>query len=336
RWGVGASQNQVSFAFDRGIASIVFGSRAAFGPSSTESRLAEDAFWVDAVKGLADGDAYLRMAGDWRLGSLPISAATLALDFNRQVLRLRGTAPVPRDSTRALERQEAADAPVGWLPDDAVLMARFAGQPQHLTALLGPTWSGALQDALSAAGIDFHTEGLGNLRPGAYGSLSLSPTAVLSSMPVLDLRRTNPFRYFHLVAIGAVKDSARANEVLKRIPGVAPKFGVQLSQKQLAARKVFITSYAQGEGVDFALIDDKVVVASPLKRLEDALQQLSPEVTRQASTSRSDLAPYLHRGAVDVVLDVNRLSASVRSLPSTAWGVGGFAIKAAMLRWLTA
>src|SRR5262249_35253908 len=172
RWGVGASQNQVSFAFDRGIASIVFGSRAAFGPSSTESRLAEDAFWVDAVKGLADGDAYLRMSGDWRLGSLPISAATLALDFNRQVLRLRGTAPVPRDSTRALERQEAADAPVGWLPDDAVLMARFAGQPQHLTALLGPTWSGALQDALSAAGIDFHTEVLGNLRPGAYGSLS--------------------------------------------------------------------------------------------------------------------------------------------------------------------
>src|SRR5262249_7193546 len=97
RWGVGASQNQVSFAFDRGIASSVFGSRAAFGPSSTESRLAEDVFWVDAVKGLADGDAYLRMSGDWRLGSLPISAATLALDFNRQVLRLRGTAPVPRD-----------------------------------------------------------------------------------------------------------------------------------------------------------------------------------------------------------------------------------------------
>jgi len=99
---------------------------------------------------------------------------------------------------------------------------------------------------------------------------------------------------------------------------------------------VFVTSYAQGEGLDFGLIDDKVIVASPLKRLEDTLHQLSLAVPRQPSPSRAELAPYLQRGALDVVLDVNRLSGSVRSLPSTAWGVGGFAIKAAMLRWLAA
>jgi len=336
----GASRNQISLAVDRGIASIILDAQvpelAFFGPSPKTSRwLAEDVSWVDAMKGLADADAYLRISGDWQIGSLLLSTATLALDFNRQLVRLRGIAPLAQENTRALEKQQA-DALAGWLPDDAILMARFAGQPQDLELLLGPVWTAKLEDAFATAGIDFRVEVLGNLRPGAFASLSLAPTAVLSSVPVLDLRRTNPFRFVHLVAIGTVKNSAQANEVLRRIPGAAPKFGVQFSEKELAARKVFVTSYAQGEGLDFGLIDDKVVVASPLKRLEDTLHQLSLAVPRQPSPFRSELAPYLQRGALDAVLDVNRLSESVRSLPGTAWGVGGFAIKAAMLRWLAA
>src|SRR5262249_20121964 len=153
-----------------------------------------------------------------------------------------------------------AEALASWLPEDAILMARFAGHPQALASLLGPLWSSKLQDAFGAAGIDYRVEVLGNLRPGASVSLSLAPTAVLSSMPALDLRRTNLFRFVRLVAVGTVKASAHANEVLRRIPAVAPRFGVQLSEKDVAARKVFVTSYAQGEGLDFGLIDDKVVV----------------------------------------------------------------------------
>lgn len=336
----GASRNQISLAVDRGIAWIVLDAEvaelASFGPSPTMGRwLAEDVSWVDAVKGLADADAYLRISGDWRIGALLLSTATLALDLNRQSLRLRGMVPLAPENSRSLEKQQA-DALVGWLPEDAILIARFAGQPQEATSLLGPLWTDKLQDAFGAAGIDFRVEVLGNLRPGASASLSLAPTAVLSSMPMLDLRRTNPFRFFHLVAIGSVKDPAQANAILRRIPAVAPKLGVQLTEKELSARRAFVTSYAQGEGLDFAVIDDKVVLASPLKRLEDTLHQLSLAVPRPPSPSRSELAPYLQRGALDVVLDVNRLSESVRSLPSTAWGVGGFAIKAAMLRWLAA
>jgi hypothetical protein len=37
-----------------------------------------------------------------------------------------------------------------------------------------------------------------------------------------------------------------------------------------------------------------------------------------------------------VVLDLRRLSDAVKNLPSEAWGIGGFAIKATTVRWLEA
>ena len=36
------------------------------------------------------------------------------------------------------------------------------------------------------------------------------------------------------------------------------------------------------------------------------------------------------------VLDLRRLSEAVKALPSEAWGIGGFAIKATTVRWLEA
>jgi hypothetical protein len=36
------------------------------------------------------------------------------------------------------------------------------------------------------------------------------------------------------------------------------------------------------------------------------------------------------------VLDLRKMSEAIRNLPSSAWGVGGFAIRATALRWLEA
>jgi len=157
---------------------------------------------------LADADAYLRISGEWQIGSLLLSTATLALDLNRQLVRLRGMVPLAQENSRALEKQQA-DSLDNWLPDDAILMARFAGRPQDVASLLGPLWSGKLQEVFGAAGIDFRVEVLGNLRPGASASLSLAPSAVLSSMPVLDLRRTNPFRFVHPWALAPLRTRPR-------------------------------------------------------------------------------------------------------------------------------
>ena len=40
--------------------------------------------------------------------------------------------------------------------------------------------------------------------------------------------------------------------------------------------------------------------------------------------------------AISVVIDLNKLAGSVRALPESAWGLGGFAIKATTVRWLDA
>jgi hypothetical protein len=37
-----------------------------------------------------------------------------------------------------------------------------------------------------------------------------------------------------------------------------------------------------------------------------------------------------------VLLDLRRFSDAVKALPSSAWGIGGFAIKATAVRWLDA
>jgi hypothetical protein len=49
-----------------------------------------------------------------------------------------------------------------------------------------------------------------------------------------------------------------------------------------------------------------------------------------------ELKKVLNQKAAAVVVDLRKLAGQIQSLPSEAWGVGGFAIKASTLRWLDA
>ncbi len=273
----------------------------------------------------------------WQLGRwLSVPNSTVAVDLTPKAVKFRGRISSTSETSLALEKQPA-EVLSGALPDDAFLLARFVGKPLRLGSVLKAIWGSSLEDAFRDSGVDLRSDVLGNLKPGVIASLSLAPTAILSSAPVLDVRRTNPFRFVHLVAIGSVKNVEQAKIALGRIGALAPKLGATVLEKQVAGRKVFVTSYAQGEGADFALIDDKLLVAAPMKRLEEALNRLSePSDLRKAFAARSDLGSHLERGALDAVVDVPRFCESIKNLPGSAWGVGGFAVKAAMLRWLTA
>jgi hypothetical protein len=258
------------------------------------------------------------------------------VDLTPKAVKFRGRIGSTSETSLAFEKQPA-DVLSGALPDDAFLLARFAGKPQRLGPVLNAIWGSSFEQAFRDSGFDLRSDLLANLKPGVTASLSLAPTAILSSPPVLDVRRTNPFRFVHLVAIGSVKNVEQAKIALGRIGALAPKVGATVTEKPVAGRKVFVTAYAQGEGVDFALIDDKLVVAAPIKRLEEAINRLSvPSDLRKAFAARSDLGSHLERGALDAVVDVPRLCESIKNLPGPAWGIGGFAVKAAMLRWLTA
>ncbi len=332
---------QISYSIRDGVASIVLDVQASapapLEPAGARDRLSEDPFWSATVKELPDGDLYLRLPSGWQLGRwLSVPNSTVAVDLTPKAVKFRGRISSTSETSLALEKQPA-EVLSGALPDDAFLLARFVGKPLRLGSVLKAIWGSSLEDAFRDSGVDLRSDVLGNLKPGVIASLSLAPTAILSSAPVLDVRRTNPFRFVHLVAIGSVKNVEQAKIALGRIGALAPKLGATVLEKQVAGRKVFVTSYAQGEGADFALIDDKLLVAAPMKRLEEALNRLSePSDLRKAFAARSDLGSHLERGTLDAVVDVPRFCESIKNLPGSAWGVGGFAVKAAMLRWLTA
>jgi hypothetical protein len=148
----------------------------------------------------------------------------------------------------------------------------------------------------------------------------------------LDVRRTNPFRYVNLVALAQSKDGAKAAATLEKIPPVASHFGAKLAPTDKGGQKVYETTYSQGEGAHLATVGDKILLASPMARMEQALvTAAAPE--GEAPLPKELLGP-LSGNAFAVVVDLHKLAAAVRELPASAWGVGGFAIKASTLRWL--
>lgn len=113
----------------------------------------------------------------------------------------------------------------------------------------------------------------------------------------------------------------------EKIAALAPRFGAEMTVRDRAdGQKAVITSYAQGEGVHFAPKGELVFFASPVQRLEALVK------SDGAGTAVTGLGDE----AVSVVIDLNKLAASVRALPESAWGLGGFAIKATTVRWLDA
>jgi len=103
----------------------------------------------------------------------------------------------------------------------------------------------------------------------------------------------------------------------------------------LKGQRVYLTSYRAGEGAHFALAPNgRLVVAAPRARLEATLASLAQPAGE--GPVAEDLKDAGRDAAFVAVLDLKRLSEAVRNLPSEAWGIGGFAIKATTVRWLEA
>ncbi len=264
----------------------------------------------------------------------PISSATAALALTPEALTVTVDAPWTGDpqALQVLVKQPDAKL-LGYLPDDAWLVAKFSGDPSLLAAwsdqLLGPH----LKKAFDEGGFDLKAEVLANLKPGAVAGLALAPTAKMGGMPPLDLRSTNPFTYAHLFGVAEVKDGAKATACLEKLAAVAPRFGAQMERTDRQGHPVFFTTYAAGEGVHLAPKESAVFFGSPVGRV-DAL--LSSNGRGAGAVADPALKAVLDGSALAAVVDLHKLAAAVRQLPSGAWGIGGFAIKATTVRWLDA
>lgn len=263
------------------------------------------------------------------LGKAPVTSALVTAGLSPTGLAVAVDAPWKGDPAQlaVLEPKTGPDL-LGLLPRDAFLVLRFQGDPQRLAPftdeLLGPYLARAFREA----NFDVKTEVLEKLQPGAVAALSLAERPPMDKgLPTFDIRRTNPFTYAHLTGAAALTSKDAAWPTLDQVAAVAPRFGAQMQKAEREGQPVLLTTYAQGEGVHFAVKDDRVLFASPVQRL-DAL-------VKSDGKGGSPVAG-LGGDAVAVAVDLSRLSQSVRALPESAWGIGGFAIKATTVRWLDA
>jgi len=245
--------------------------------------------------------------------------------------------PNTKNSVELLRAQGTAPDLFGLAAPDAFLLARSLGSPSGLSPVwpeLVPQW---VKRAVEQTGFDPDGKVFQNLEPGSVLSLSLAPTVNLATgVPELDVRRTNPFGYVHLVVAGKVKDAKQAASTLEAIPPVAQRFGAFVTPATREGQRVYLTRYAQGEGAHLALVGDKVLMASPVSRLDDAMARARAGKPAEGLAADPAFRPLFEGRPLALAIDLRRLAESVRRLPSSAWGVGGFAMKATALRWLDA
>lgn len=236
-----------------------------------------------------------------------------------------------------LEAQKAPDL-LPLLPPDAFFAARTLGDPVQLEALW-PYLAGPLVErAVRESGFDLKGEVLANLTPGTAMSLSVAPTVSLATgLPELDqVRGYNPFGFVHLVVAGQVRDPAKAKQSLELVPPVAERFGARLQPSTRQGEKVFVTSWSRGEGAHLSVVGDKALMAAPLSRMDEAIARAKEARPAEGLAADPAFTAFLDRRPLAAVVDLRRLADSVRALPSSAWGIGGFAMKATTLRWLEA
>lgn len=337
----GTPQPALGLLFTGGYALVAPGASVALLPKMAalppEQSLAQEPVLAASLQRLPkerDFTVYLPGGG----GLLPqgtVQGLTLTGQIEERAVTVRADAPWPdtKASLAVLEPQAGPEL-LGYLPTDSVLVARFGGDPAQLDGVWPYLVGGAVTRAVQQANFDMKTEVLDNLKSGGVAGVALASTAQFGGgMPSLDFRRTNPFRFIHFVAVTETKDAAKANATLEKVPGVAPQFGAKVEAQDVKGQRVYLTSYHAGEGVDFAAVGDKVVLAAPQPRFEAAVAAV------HGKPGESPVAPELRdvfKNPVAVVLDFHKLADAVRALPSEAWGIGGFAIKATTERWLDA
>jgi len=291
-------------------------------------------------------------SGSVALGGQPWLNALVTASLSSSALdvRVAGKWKGSPEVLQALASQPAVDLSKA-LPADAFLSARYTGDAKGLSAvakdLLGP----AISRAFEEGGLDVKREVLEQVQPGTVLSLSLAERPPMDKgMPAFDIRQTNPFAYAHLSGLAPVASGDTVMPTLEKVAALAPRFGAKIEKQQREGRDVFFTTWAQGQGVHFGPKGSAVAFAAPIQRLDAVLAAPVPGAVLNAPVpgavlaapvpgavlAASDAKAAASSGALVVNADLVKLAASVRALPESAWGLGGFALKPTTLRWLDA
>jgi hypothetical protein len=291
-------------------------------------RLSKDAQLAEALKGAAPHDLFAWLgSGSPVLQATPLLNAfvTFSLSNTAAEVRVTGQWKDTPALLAALTPQQAADFSPA-LPPDAFLVGRYTGDAKGLGAISGQLLGPHLARAFELGGFDLKAEVLERVQPGTVFSLSLADRPPMDrGVPSFDIRQTNPFAYAHLSGLAPVTSADVIMPTLEKVAQVAPRFGAKLEKQQREGRDLYFTTWSQGQGVHFGPKGAAVAFASPVQRLDAVLaSDAAPKPAAQAAD------------ALSVSIDLGRLGASVRALPESAWGLGGFALKPTTVRWIDA
>lgn len=312
---------------------------SGFATLTPDKSLAEEPLLSASLKRLPtarDFYAFLPGGAGLLVPAGTTQAVTLVGSLGERTVSVKLDAPWPggEDALAAFRPQKSTEL-LGYLPEDSFLMMRYQGDPGHLSGVWPYLAGSSVARAVQESGFDVKAELFDRLEPGIVAGVSLSPSVQLGAgLPSFDPRRTNPFRYVQLAAVGKGKDAAGVASMLEQLPPVARRFGADIQPSDINGQRVYLTSYARGEGTHLASVGDKVLLAAPRTRLESMLPRLAG--APGASPVAEELRGALEEPVVGAVLDLRRLAEAVKALPSEAWGIGGFAIKATTVRFLDA
>lgn len=224
---------------------------------------------------------------------------------------------------------------VALLPETSLFLARLGGEPTALQPLLEIVASRSIQIRLKKAGFDLEKDILALLKPGVgFGAGLASDLNLSGGLPGGEgAGDFNPFQFANVTLYARVKDPVAAQATLEKVVAAQETFKMKVDVRDEAGAKVYVASYSQGEGMTWGLVGDTLVATGGKGQWEKAKARLA---TPGAPTTLADPAAkkLFEEAASAAWLDVPRLVASLRAVPESAYGVGGFRIKEIMETWI--
>jgi hypothetical protein len=213
-----------------------------------------------------------------------------------------------------------------------------AAAPLHLRAGVdwaalaresGASTSGAeslaeLRERLAAVGVELDGDLLANLEPGFSLTLGLAPTANLGRALNFDPRRGNPLSSWSLLALGSVKDAAKAAVVLPKAAPLVAGEGLTLREREVAGAKTWAVTGPDGsDRLAWGLKGKELVLAGESAAVEAyfAGSAAAAAIKPEQFEPRARDALFGKQGAA-LGMDFAKLADSVRALPTSAFGTG--------------
>lgn len=302
-----------------------------------EQSLANSPSWRRTVGKLGERDLYFWMGAQSRLAGrrldkgLALGLAAARSGVNARVL-------IPQGPLELAVLQPAGKAAgqelVANLPSSDFLAFRLGGEPLALQPVVEALLPRGFFARLRKAGIDPASEVLALLQPGVVVGIGLNPEIDLSGgLPQqASLQRTNPFDFVTATVFARVKDPQKARATLEKLAAGASHFRMEVEKEETGDLVRYKASWTAGEGMSWALVGDTLIATGGKGMFDKARARLGQKEAA-FSVAEPGARAIFERSASAAHLDVPRLTEGLRAIPESAYGIGGFRLKALMDTW---